>query len=123
MGPNTPQQASREPGEPGDHELAWLVRLLPDARPQKDAGCEMLAARHRSIVGSCIRRCRHDPEPADDLMRAGCVGMLKAISNFDPAVGDTLAAYARVSVSAEIRRSFRDTRGQIRVRRSARELP
>src|SRR5260370_28451299 len=55
-------------------------------------------------------------------MQVGYVGMLKAINNYDPEVGNSLSAYAQPCVSGEIKRHFRDKRWQIHVRRSAQEL-
>ena len=55
-------------------------------------------------------------------MQVGYVGLLKAINNYDPEVGDSLSAYAQPCVSGEIKRHFRDKRRQIHVRRSAQEL-
>ena len=55
-------------------------------------------------------------------MQVGYVGLLKAINNYDPEVGDSLSAYAQPCVSGEIKRHFRDKRWQIHVRRSAQEL-
>ena len=55
-------------------------------------------------------------------MQVGYVGLLKAINNYDPEVGDSLAAYAQPCVYGEIKRHFRDKRWQIHVRRSAQEL-
>ena len=43
-------------------------------------------------------------------MQVGYVGLLKAISNFDPAVGDSPAMYAQPCISGEIKRHFRDKR-------------
>jgi DNA-binding transcriptional LysR family regulator len=54
------------------------------------------------------------PEPAEDLMQVGYVGLMKAIGNFDPAVGASLATYARPC--------FRDERWQVHVKRPVREL-
>jgi RNA polymerase sigma-B factor len=122
MGPSTPQQARRPTAEPSDGQLARIVQSLPNGHPQRDAACEMLVARHRPIVRSCVRRYRPSPELAEDLMQVGYVGLLKAIRNFNPGFGDSLAAYAQVTVSGEIKRYFRDKRWQVRVRRSAQEL-
>jgi RNA polymerase sigma-B factor len=55
-------------------------------------------------------------------MQVGYVGLLKAINNFDPALGESLAAYAQPCVTGELKRHFRDRRWQVRVRRSAQEL-
>jgi RNA polymerase sigma-B factor len=62
------------------------------------------------------------PEPAEDLMQVGYVGLLKAISNFDPAAGASLATYAQPCISGELKRHFRDKRWQIRVKRPVQEL-
>ena len=55
-------------------------------------------------------------------MQVGYVGLLKAINNFDPAVGGNLAGYAQPCVTGEIKRHFRDKRWQVHVKRSVQEL-
>ena len=55
-------------------------------------------------------------------MQVGYVGLLKAINNFDPEVGGSLAAYAQPCISGEINRHFRDKRWQVRVERPVQEL-
>ena len=55
-------------------------------------------------------------------MQVGYVGLLKAINNFDPSVGASLAGYAQPCVSGEIKRHFRDKRWQVHVKRSLQEL-
>ncbi len=54
-------------------------------------------------------------------MQVGCVGLLKAINNYNPQVGDSLPAYAQPCVSGEIKRHFRDKRWQVHARRQAQE--
>jgi RNA polymerase sigma-B factor len=78
--------------------------------------------RYQKLVRSCVRQYRGSPEPTEDLMQVGYVGLLKAINNFDPEFGTSLSAYAQPCVSGEIKRHFRDKRWQIHVRRSAQEL-
>ena len=68
------------------------------------------------------RQYRGSPEPVEDLMQVGYVGLLKAINNYDPAFGSGLSAYAAPCISGEIKRHFRDKRWQVHVRRSAQEL-
>jgi RNA polymerase sigma-B factor len=48
--------------------------------------------------------------------------LLKAINNFDPAIGRNLATYAQPCISGELKRHFRDKRWQIHVKRSEQEL-
>jgi RNA polymerase sigma-B factor len=105
-----------------DADLLRLVQSRPADDPERQAACEILVARYENIVRSCACRYQTPPELAEDLMQVGYVGLMKAINNFDPEVGDSLAAYAQPCVSGEIKRYFRDKRWQIRVRRSTQEL-
>jgi RNA polymerase sigma-B factor len=105
-----------------DNVLLAKVRALPRDNDLRAAACEILVDRYAKLVRSCVRQYRGSPEPTEDLMQVGYVGLLKAINNYDPAVGDSLSAYAQPCVSGEIKRHFRDKRWQIHVRRSAQEL-
>ena len=55
-------------------------------------------------------------------MQVGYVGLVAAINNFDPAVGCSLATYARSHINGEIKRYFRDKRWQIHVVRPVKDL-
>src|ERR1700747_3099850 len=105
-----------------DTELVKLVQSLPRDSEERNLACEKLVNRYESLVRSCAQRYRDSPESPEELMQVGYVGLLKAINNFDPAVGDNLAAYAQPCVSGEIKRYFRDKRWEIRVRRDLQEL-
>jgi RNA polymerase sigma-B factor len=105
-----------------DQALLSLVRLSPQASERRAAACELLVTRHQGLVRSCVRPYLRSPEPAEDLMQVAYVGLLKAISNFDPAAGCSLATYARPCISGELKRHFRDKRWQVRVRRPVQEL-
>jgi len=105
-----------------DNALLAKVRALPRGNELRAAACEILVDRYDRLVRSCVRQYRGSPEPTEDLMQVGYVGLLKAINNYNPEVGDSLPAYAQPCVSGEIKRHFRDKRWQIHVRRSAQEL-
>ena len=105
-----------------DGELLGIVRSQPRGSATREAACAALVTRHRPLVRSCVRRYLHSPEPAEDLMQVGYVGLLKAINNFDPAFGRNLAAYAQPCITGEIKRHFRDKRWQVRVERPLQEL-
>jgi len=105
-----------------DDELLSRFRLEPVGSDERTALCELLVERHEKLVRSCVRQYRGSPEPVEDLMQVGYVGLLKAINNYDPAFGSGLSAYAAPCVSGEIKRHFRDKRWQVHVRRSAQEL-
>ena len=108
--------------ELSDNALLGKIRALPRDSELRAAVCEILVARYQKLVRSCVRQYRGSPEPTEDLMQVGYVGLLKAINNYDPEVGDSLSAYAQPCISGEIKRHFRDKRWQIHVRRSAQEL-
>jgi RNA polymerase sigma-B factor len=124
----TPPDSSIHPGdraelkELSDNALLSKIRALPRDSELRAAVCEILVDRYQKLVRSCVRQYRGSPEPTEDLMQVGYVGLLKAINNYDPEVGDSLSAYAQPCVSGEIKRHFRDKRWQIHVRRSAQEL-
>jgi len=105
-----------------DAELVSLVQSLPAGSTQRERAFETLIARYRPMVRSCVRRYQTPPELADELMQAGYLGLMKAISNFDPDVGANLPAYAQPCISGEIKRYFRDHRSQIRIQRPLQEL-
>jgi RNA polymerase sigma-B factor len=108
--------------ELSDNALLLQVRAQPRDSELRAAACEILVDRYTKLVRACVRQYRGSPEPTEDLMQVGYVGLLKAINNYDPEVGDSLAAYAQPCVYGEIKRHFRDKRWQIHVRRSAQEL-
>jgi RNA polymerase sigma-B factor len=105
-----------------DDEILVRFRALPRDSHERAMACEILVERYERLVRSCVRQYRGSPEPVEDLMQVGYVGLLKAINNFDPAFGSGLSAYAAPCISGEIKRHFRDKRWQVHVRRSAQEL-
>ena len=105
-----------------DAELVGLAHSLPAGSTQRERAFETLIARYRPMVRSCVRRYQTPPELADELMQAGYLGLLKAITNFDPDVGVSLPAYAQPCISGEIKRYFRDHRSQVRIQRPVQEL-
>jgi RNA polymerase sigma-B factor len=105
-----------------DNDLLARLHDLPKDSEEHDTVCGILVSRHIALVRACVRRYRDSPEPAEDLMQVGYVGLLKAINNFDPAFGNGLPAYAEPCVTGEIKRHFRDKRWQVRVSRQAQEL-
>jgi len=84
-------------------------------------------ARERYIFGnlrlvlSIIQRFAHRGENADDIFQVGCVGLIKAIDNFDVSHGVQFSTYAVPMIVGEIRRYLRDN-NTIRVSRSIRDV-
>jgi RNA polymerase sigma-B factor len=105
-----------------DGELLAIAQSLARAGECAAAARELLVIRHRGLVRACVARYRRSPEQDQDLMQVGYVGLMKAINNFDPAAGGSLAANAHPTIVGELRRHFRDGRWPVHVKRSAQEL-
>lgn len=72
------------------------------------------------LVLSVIQRFTGSNENMDDLFQIGCIGLIKAIDNFDLSQGVKFSTYAVPMIIGEIRRYLRDN-SQIRVSRSLRD--
>lgn len=72
------------------------------------------------LVHAIANRFRNRGVEYDDLYQAGCVGLIKAIDNFDESKGFALSTYAVPVIMGEIKRIFRDG-GPIKVSRSLKE--
>ena len=116
------RRRQKTPASLDDQELLGIVGSLEADSQSRAAACELLVGRHRALVHSCVRRYRGSLEPAEDLMQVGYIGLMRAISHFDPEVGGNLAAYAQVCISGEIKRHFRDKCWPVHVKRSAQDL-
>ena len=73
------------------------------------------------LVLSVIQRFRGRGESPDDLFQVGCVGLIKAIDNFDLTQGVQFSTYAVPMIIGEVKRYLRDN-NSIRVSRSIRDL-
>lgn len=73
------------------------------------------------LVLSVIKRFQNSSENADDLFQIGCIGLMKAIDNFDTTLNVKFSTYAVPMIIGEIRRYLRDN-NSIRVSRSLRDI-
>ena len=73
------------------------------------------------LVLSVIKRFSQSNENVDDLFQIGCIGLIKAIDNFDSSLDVKFSTYAVPMIIGEIRRYLRDN-NVIRVSRSIRDL-
>ena len=73
------------------------------------------------LVLSVIRRFQNSNENADDLFQIGCIGLIKAIDNFDTTLQVKFSTYAVPMIIGESRRYLRDN-NSIRVSRSLRDI-
>ena len=82
---------------------------------------EKIISGNLRLVLSVIQRFGGRGENADDLFQIGCVGLIKAIDNFDTTLDIQLSTYAVPMIIGEIRRYLRDN-NMVRVSRSIRDL-
>lgn len=82
---------------------------------------DKLAQRHLGLVHACCKRFSGKGIEYEELYAAGCLGLTKAINNFDESRGLQFSTYAFPVIMGEIKRLFRDG-GSVRVSRSLREL-
>ena len=73
------------------------------------------------LVLSIIKRFNHRGENLDDLFQVGCLGLVKAIDNFDISYNVKLSTYAVPMILGEVKRYLRDN-NCLRVSRSVKDL-
>ncbi|MBQ9518200.1 MAG: sigma-70 family RNA polymerase sigma factor [Eubacterium sp.] len=73
-----------------------------------------------ALVHSIAKRFKGRGVEYDDLFQAGCLGLVKAVDNFDESRGFAFSTYAVPVIMGEIKRLFRDG-GSIKVSRSLKE--
>lgn len=82
---------------------------------------EVLVNGNLRLVLSVIQRFNNRGESVDDLFQVGCIGLMKAIDNFDLSQNVKFSTYAVPMIIGEIRRYLRDN-NPIRVSRSLRDI-
>jgi len=85
------------------------------------AAREELIKGNMKLVLSVVQRFTGRKEELDDLFQIGCIGLMKAIDNFDVTQNVQLSTYAVPMIIGEIRRYLRDN-NSIRVSRSVRDI-
>jgi RNA polymerase sigma-B factor len=119
--PDPPAGFRRDLSGLRDTELLALTGSLPRSSQRRAAALDLLVARYRKLVRSRVQQYSRSPQPTEDLMQVGYVGLLKAINHFDPALGFSLATYAAPCITGELKRHFRDKSWQLCVGRQLQE--
>lgn len=73
------------------------------------------------LVHACAKRFRNKGIEYEDMIQAGCIGLIKAVDRFDEERGLKFSTYAVPAILGEIKRLFRDG-GSVKVGRSLKEL-
>ena len=98
-----------------------MDQLLPLAKAGDQKARQELIEGNLRLVLSVIQRFDKRGESPDDLFQVGCVGLIKAIANFDPTKQVRFSTYGVPMIAGEVRRYLRDN-STIRVSRSLRDV-
>lgn len=99
-------------------EMEELFIKLKEGDPKAR---EDLVNGNLKLVLSILKRFNRKDENMDDLFQVGCIGLLKAIDNFDLSFGVKFSTYCVPMVLGEVRRYIRDN-SSIRVSRSIKDV-
>ena len=99
---------------------AQMLALFPRIHAGDKAARDEFVQGNLRLVLSVIQRFASRGENADDLFQVGCIGLMKAIDNFDVSQNVRFSTYAVPMIIGEIRRYLRDNNA-IRVSRSMRD--
>ncbi len=100
---------------------AQMDVLLKKAKEGNDEARQALIEGNLRLVLSVIQRFDKRGESPDDLFQVGCIGLMKAIANFDPDKQLRFSTYGVPMIAGEVRRYLRDN-SAIRVSRSIRDV-
>lgn len=98
-----------------------IMRLLRLSKQGDRNAREELISGNLRLVLSVIQKFTGRGENVDDLFQVGCIGLIKAIDNFDTSLDVRFSTYGVPMIAGEIRRYLRDN-SSIRVSRSTRDL-
>ena len=98
-----------------------MRELLAKIKEGDQAAREEMVQGNLRLVLSVIQRFNNRGEYVDDLFQVGCIGLMKAIDNFDLSQNVKFSTYAVPMIIGEIRRYLRDN-NPIRVSRSLRDI-
>ncbi len=96
------------------------LKLLKRAKEGDEQAREQFVLGNMRLVLSIIKRFSQVKENPDDLFQVGCVGLIKAMDNFDLSVGVMFSTYAVPMILGEIKRLIRG-HNSLRISRSIRD--
>ncbi|MBQ8789022.1 MAG: RNA polymerase sporulation sigma factor SigG [Oscillospiraceae bacterium] len=101
-----------------EKEKTELLKLAKNG--DKNAREKMINGNLRLVL-SVVQKFSGRGEPPDDLFQVGCIGLIKAIDNFDPSLDVRFSTYGVPMIIGEIKRFLRDS-NSVRVSRSIRDI-
>jgi RNA polymerase sigma-B factor len=117
----SPHTADPYADDPDTDATFRRIAALPD-------GPERTALRHEAVCAwapladRLARRFRHRGESFEDLKQVAQLGLIKAVTRFDPGLGTAFPPYAIPTIRGEVKRHFRDNLWAVHVPRRVQEL-
>ncbi len=106
-----------------DQERERLRRRFEEYRRTGDESVrDELVTAHLRLAHHLARRFANRGVPLDDLIQVASLGLLKAISRFEPERGLEFSTFATPTIVGELKRHFRDKGWSVRVPRRVQEL-
>ena len=100
---------------------AEMLELIKRIKQGDELARDEFVVANLRLVLSVVQRFSGKREKSDDMFQVGCVGLMKAIDNFDMSLNVRFSTYAVPMIIGEIRRFLRDN-NSIRVSRSLRDI-
>ena len=97
------------------------MRRLFLLKKEDSSARELLIEGNLRLVLSVLKKFYHREQNMDDLFQVGCMGLMKAIDNFDLSYGVQFSTYAVPMIMGEIRRFIRDN-SSLRISRSLKDI-
>ena len=103
-----------------DEKTELLKKMKTGTKSERETAREKLIKGNLKLVLSVIQKFNNRGENLDDLFQVGCIGLIKAIDNFDDTLDVRFSTYGVPMIIGEVRRYLRDS-NYIRVSRSIRD--
>ena len=97
------------------------MKQLFQIRDKEEWARELLIEGNFKLVLSVLKKFYHKEQNMDDLFQVGCIGLIKAIDNFDLSYDVQFSTYAVPMIMGEIRRFMRDN-SSLRISRSLKDI-
>lgn len=97
------------------------LKLIVDAQNGDEQAKTLLLEENSPLIKSIIKPYKFKGIEYDDLYQLGCLGFIKAISNFNPNFNTKFSTYAVPMIAGEVKRFMRDD-GSIKVSRALKSL-
>ena len=97
-----------------------FIELILRCQQNDKEALEICFEQNSGLVWSLVHRFRYTKQDPQDLFQIGCIGLMKAIMNFDPKYEVMFSTYAVPMILGEIKKFFRED-GNLRISRSIKE--